>query len=126
MLTSLPVLIITRCKAPTAWPAWAGDVGRLVARCACVAAGGPSAMGSCPVVQQLYGRLDAVGEELIGQVAVCARPGELQRAEHQSEEGQRVGLGRFGVGRVETRRYVVDDAHQFIGVDLFGGGGGGG
>jgi len=91
MLTSLPVLIITRCKAPTAWPAWAGDVGRLVARCACVAAGGPSAMGSCPVVQQLYGRLDAVGEELIGQVAVCARPGELQRAEHQSEEGQRVG-----------------------------------
>ena len=82
MLTSLSVLIITRCKAPTAWPAWAGDVGRLVARCACVAAGGLSAMPSCLVVQQLHGRLDAPGEELIGPVAVCQCPGELQRAEH--------------------------------------------
>ena len=110
MLTSLPVLIITRCKAPTAWPAWAGDVGRLVARCACVPAGGPSAMGSCRVVQQVHGRLDAPSEELIRQVAVCERPGELQRAEHQSEEAERVGLSRLGVCRVETRRDVVDDA----------------
>ena len=80
-------------------------------------------MRSCPVVQQLHGRLDAAGEELIGQVAVCERPGELQRAEHQSEERERVGSSRLGVCRVETRRDVVDDAHQFVGEDLFGGGG---
>ena len=84
---------------------WAGDVGRLVARCAVRSSGGPSVMGSCRVVQQLHGRLDAAGEELIGQVTVCQRPGELQRAEHQSEEGERVGLSRLGVvsGRDVTR-----------------------
>ena len=84
---------------------------------------GPSAMRSCPVVQQLDGCLDTAGEELIGQVAVCEHPGELQRAEHQSEEGDRVGSIRLGVCRVETRRDVVDDAHQFVGEELFGGGG---
>ena len=80
-------------------------------------------MRSCPVVQQLHGRLDAPGEELIGQVTVCQRPGELQGAEHQSDEGERVGSSRLGVCRVETRRDVVDDAHEFVGVYLFGGSG---
>ena len=64
--------------------------------------GGSSAMRSCPLVQQLHGRLDAMGEELIGQVTVCECPGELQGAEHQSEERERVGLSRAGVCRVET------------------------
>jgi hypothetical protein len=32
-------------------------------------------------------------------------------------------LGHLRLCRVETRREVVDDAHQFVGVDLFGGGG---
>jgi hypothetical protein len=63
------------------------------------------------------------GEELIRQVTVCERSGELQRAEHQSEERERVGSSRHGAGRVETRRDVVDDSHQFVGEDLFGGGG---
>jgi hypothetical protein len=57
------------------------------------------------------------------QVTVCERSGELQRAEHQSEERERVGSSRHGAGRVETRRDVVDDSHQFVGEDLFGGGG---
>jgi len=35
---------------------------------------------SRPVVEQLQGRLHAPGEELIGQVAVCQCPGELQGA----------------------------------------------
>lgn len=55
---------------------------------------------SCPVVEQPQGRFHAVGEELIGQVAVCQRPGELQGAEHQSKECERVGPSRLGVCRV--------------------------
>ena len=45
-------------------------------------------------------RLDAMGEDLIGQVSVCECLGELQGAEHQSEERDRVGLSRAGVCRV--------------------------
>ena len=40
-----------------------------------------SAMRSSPVAEQLQGRLHALGEELIGQVTVCERPSELERAE---------------------------------------------
>jgi hypothetical protein len=53
-----------------------------------------------PIVDQLQGRLDALGEELIGQVAVGQRPGQLQRADHESEERERVGSRRVGVLRL--------------------------
>jgi hypothetical protein len=62
-------------------------------------------------------------EELIGQVAVCQRPRELQRANHQSEGCERVGSSSLGVRPVQARGDVVDDAHQFVGEDLLGGGG---
>jgi len=48
------------------------------------------------VLKHLQRRLHALGEELIGQVAVCQRPGELQGADHQSER-ERIGLSRVGV-----------------------------
>jgi hypothetical protein len=41
-----------------------------------------------------------MSEDLIGQVSVCECLGELQGAEHQSEERDRVGLSRAGVCRV--------------------------
>jgi hypothetical protein len=41
-----------------------------------------SQSGSRPVVEQFQGRLDAAGEELVGEVAVCQRSGELQGADH--------------------------------------------
>jgi len=50
-------------------------------------------------------------------------PGRLQGGEHQSEERERVGSSRLGVCRVHARGDVVDDAHQFVGEDLSGGGG---
>ena len=49
--------------------------------------------------------------------------GELQGADHHSEERKRVGPSRFGVGGVQAGRDVVRDAEQFVGEDLPGGGG---
>jgi hypothetical protein len=47
----------------------------------------------------------------------------LQGADHHSEDRKRVRSGRLGVCWVEARRDVVDDARQFVGEDLSGGGG---
>jgi hypothetical protein len=52
------------------------------------------------VVQQFQRRLDSRREELIGQVAVAQRPRELQGADHQSEERERVDSSSLGVRRV--------------------------
>jgi hypothetical protein len=46
---------------------------------------------SCPIVEQLQGPLYAAGEELVGQVAGGQRSGELQGADHHSEDRERVG-----------------------------------
>ena len=67
---------------------------------------------SCPrgrhaVIEQLQGRLHALGEELIGQVAIGQRPGQLQGADHQSEERERVGSGSLGVCGVQACRDIV-------------------
>ena len=84
---------------------------------------GGVATRSCPLVEQLQGRLHASGEELVGQVAVGQCPGELEGPDHQPEDRERVGPSRLDVCRVEARRDVVDHAHQFVGEDLSGGGG---
>jgi hypothetical protein len=62
--------------------------------------------------------LRAAGEELIGQVAVGQRPGDLQSADHESEDGERVGARRRDLCGVKARRDVVDDAQQLVGEDL--------
>src|SRR5215204_3848995 len=59
---------------------------------------------SGPVVEQFQGRLDAAGEELVREVAVCQRSGELQGADRESEDRERVGSSRLGVCPAETRR----------------------
>ena len=55
---------------------------------------------SRPVLEQLQGCVHALGEELIGQVALCQRSGELQGADHQSEEREGVRSSSLGVCRV--------------------------
>ena len=64
------------------------------------------------VVEQLQGRLHALGEELIGQVAVGQRPGQLQGADQQSEERERVGSRRVGVVRLQAGRDVVGGGEE--------------
>jgi hypothetical protein len=80
-------------------------------------------MRSCPVLQQLPGRLPAAGEELIRQVPVGERSGELGRADHETVDRERVRSRRLGACRVETRRDVVRGVEQLVGEDLSGGGG---
>jgi hypothetical protein len=75
---------------------------------------------SGPVAQQHHGHLDAPGEELIGQTTVCQRSGELQRADHQSEDGERVRSSALDVCRIEARRDVVDDPDHLVGEDISG------
>src|SRR5215204_5441036 len=75
-------------------------------------------MWSCPVVEQLQGRLHALGEELIGQGAVGQRPGQLQGADQQAEEGERVGSRRVGVVRLQAGRDVVGGGEEFVGEDI--------
>src|SRR4051794_29392565 len=52
------------------------------------------------VVQQFQRRLHTASEKLIGQLAVGERPGELQGAEHVSEQRERVRARSFGMRRV--------------------------
>src|SRR5215216_3069569 len=75
----------------------------VVALWACVA-GRAVCMRSRPVLQQLQRRLPAPGEELIRQVPVRQRPGELERADHEAEDCERVRSSRLGVCPVETGR----------------------
>ena len=75
------------------------------------------------IVQHLHGRVRALVEKPIGEVAVGQRPGELQGADHQSEDRERVGPSGLDVGRVQARGDVVDLCRQFVGEDLSGGGG---
>jgi hypothetical protein len=74
--------------------------------------------GSCPVVEQLQGRLDSAGKELFGEAAVGQRPGELQGADHASQDRERVRSSRLGVPPAETRCDVVRRADQLAGEDL--------
>jgi len=66
--------------------------------------GGPRGVAtrSCLVVEQLQGGLHAPGEQLIGQVAVGQRPGELQGADHQPEDRERVLPSSPDVCRVQA------------------------
>jgi hypothetical protein len=72
------------------------------------------------VVQHLHGRLRALIEKPIGEVAVGQCPGELQGADHQSEDRERVSPSGLGIGRVQARGDVVDLCRQFVGEDLSG------
>jgi DNA-directed RNA polymerase specialized sigma24 family protein len=63
---------------------------------------------SCPVVEQLQGRLQAAGEELVGEVAVGQGSGDLQDADHEPDERERVDSRR--VRRVEACCDVVGGA----------------
>jgi hypothetical protein len=60
---------------------------------------------SCSVVEQRQGRVHAAGEELVGEVAVGQRSGDLQGADHEPEE--REGVDSRRVRRVEACCDVV-------------------
>src|SRR5436309_78342 len=60
--------------------------------------------------QQLQRRLHASSEELIGELAVCQCPGELQSANHQSEQRERVRSSRLAVRWIQEGCHAVDDA----------------
>ena len=79
--------------------------------------------GRHAVIEQLQGRLHALGEELIGQVAIGQRPGQLQGADHESEERERVGSRCVGVLRLQAGRDVVGGGELLVGEDLSRGGG---
>src|SRR3954447_14282242 len=79
-------------------------------------------MRSCPVLQQLPGRLPAAGEELIRQVPVGERSGELG-APIMRPRIVSAPVRAVGACRVETRRDVVRGVEQLVGEDLSGGGG---
>src|SRR5437660_570190 len=75
------------------------------------------------VVQHLEGRLRALIEKPVGEVAVGQCPGELQGADHLPEDRERVRPSGLDVGRVQARGDVVDLVHQLVGEDLPAGGG---
>src|SRR6188472_3497161 len=75
------------------------------------------------VIEQLQGRLRALGEELIGQGAVGQRPGQLQGADQQAQEGERVGSCRVGVVRLQAGGDVVGGGEEFVGEDILCAGG---
>src|SRR5690242_12096013 len=79
-------------------------------------------MRSRPVVEQLQGCLRSMGEELIGEVAVGQRSGELEGTDQQAEDRERVGPSRLWVCRIDTRRDVVRGVEQLVGEDPSGGG----
>ena len=76
------------------------------------AAGGKLCVKFAPltseVVQHLQGRRHALIEKPIGEVAVGQCPGELQGADHQPEDRERVRPGGLDVCRVQARGDVVD------------------
>ena len=67
---------------------------------------------------QPQGCVDALGEELIGQLAVGQRSGELQRSDQQSEDHERFSSRRVGSSWVHPRRHVVRDAEQRVSESL--------
>jgi hypothetical protein len=60
---------------------------------------------------------------LIGQVAVVQRPGELERADQQAEERERVGSRRVGVLRLQASGDIVGGGEDFVGEDILCAGG---
>ena len=74
-------------------------------------------------MEQLQGRFHTALEELIGQVAVGQRPGQLQGADQQAEERERVGSRRVGVLRLQAGRDVVGGGEDFVGEDILCAGG---
>jgi hypothetical protein len=56
------------------------------------------------LIEQLQGRLLTPREERIGELAVRQRPGELQGADHQAEDRERVRSSAVDVGLVGARR----------------------
>lgn len=75
------------------------------------------------LVQHRQRRFRALIEKPIGEVAVGQCPGELQGADHEAEDRERVRPSGLDVCWVQARGDVVDLGHQFVGEDLSGGGG---
>lgn len=63
--------------------------------------------------------MDAVFEDLVGEVWVGQGAGELQGAGHQGEDAEDVGACRAGIVGCEAGGDVVDEGHQGVGVGLF-------
>jgi len=75
-------------------------------------------------VQQREGVLDALLEDVIGQLAVGQGAGELQPGGHQGEDAERLCARRLRIVRGQAGGNVVDDDQQAVGVRALGGVGG--
>jgi hypothetical protein len=70
--------------------------------------------------QEREGVVDALVEDLVGELWVGQGAGELQRPDHHGEDAERLGACRGRIVRCQAGGDVVDDGQQAIGVGLLG------
>jgi len=70
--------------------------------------------------QEREGVVDALVEDLVGEVSVGQGAGELEGPDHQGEDAEGLGAGRGRIVRRQAGGDVVDQDQQAVGVGLFG------